>query len=142
MKYKIGDRVKVRKDLAEGEVYDFLSVTREMAELAGKTVNITDIHIEANQYNIAETTWLWNDKMFEDITKERKGPLDEQIGGEHYTKYAIQPIEFTMKNKLNFIQGNVIKYIMRYENKNGLEDLKKAIHYIKLEAKLKYGEEI
>ena len=57
---------------------------------------------------------------------------DKQIGGKHYKDYKIQPIDFIMKNKLNFIQGNVIKYICRYENKNGIEDINKAIHYCEL----------
>jgi len=57
---------------------------------------------------------------------------DKQIGGNHYKEYKIQPIEFIMKNKLSFIQGNVIKYICRYENKNGIEDLEKIKHYCDL----------
>ena len=48
----------------------------------------------------------------------------------HYTQWKIQPITFIAANKLNFCQGNVIKYIMRYNQKNGLEDLKKAKVYI------------
>lgn len=58
--------------------------------------------------------------------------LDSQVGGGHYKDMAIQPIEFTHKNNLNFCQGNVIKYICRYKNKNGLEDLKKVKHYVDL----------
>lgn len=48
----------------------------------------------------------------------------------HYTQWDIQPITFIVANKLNFCQGNVIKYVMRYNQKNGLEDLKKAKVYI------------
>ena len=59
-------------------------------------------------------------------------PLDIQIGGNHYKDMAIQPIEYTMKNNLNFCQGNIVKYISRYKSKNGIEDLKKAKHYIDL----------
>ena len=65
-------------------------------------------------------------------------PLDIQIGGGHYKTMGIQPIEFIMKNNLNFCQGNVIKYICRYKDKNGIEDLKKAIHYINLLIQLEY----
>lgn len=65
--------------------------------------------------------------------------LDTQIGGEHYKNYAIQPVEFITKNKLGFLEGCVIKRICRYENKNGLEDLKKAKHEIDLLIELKYG---
>lgn len=65
--------------------------------------------------------------------------LSTQIGGEHYKKYSIQPVEFIIKNKLGFLEGCVIKRICRYENKNGLEDLKKAKHEIDLLIELKYG---
>ena len=65
--------------------------------------------------------------------------LDTQIGGEHYKNYAIQPVEFITKNKLGFLEGCVIKRICRYEDKNGLEDLKKAKHEIDLLIELKYG---
>lgn len=58
--------------------------------------------------------------------------LDKQIGGDHYKKYAIQPIEFISKNNLTYIQGNIIKYVMRANDKGGLQDLKKALHYIEI----------
>ena len=56
--------------------------------------------------------------------------LDKQVGGSHYQDFAIQPLEFITKNKLSYIQGNIIKYVVRYEQKNGIEDLQKAKHYI------------
>ncbi len=56
--------------------------------------------------------------------------LDEQIGGDHYQTYTIQPIEFLYKNNVPFIEGNIIKYVLRHKNKNGVEDLKKARHYV------------
>ena len=61
---------------------------------------------------------------------------DKQIGGKHYKEYKIQPIEFITKNKLSFIQGCIIKYICRFENKNGIEDLKKIKHYCDLQIQL------
>jgi Protein of unknwon function (DUF3310) len=67
--------------------------------------------------------------------------LDIQEGGDHYKKMAIQPIEFTMKNNLNFCQGNIIKYVTRYKTKNGIEDLKKAKHYIDLLIEMEYGKQ-
>jgi hypothetical protein len=45
----------------------------------------------------------------------------------------IQPYKFIRENNLSFFQGNVIKYVVRYKNKNGIEDLKKIIHYCELE---------
>jgi|TARA_R100000005_G_C4957431_1_gene175464 hypothetical protein len=62
-------------------------------------------------------------------------PQDKQIGGSHYKEFHIQPYEFISKNNLSFFQGNVVKYVCRYLNKNGIEDLDKIIHYCELEKK-------
>ena len=62
--------------------------------------------------------------------------LDKQVGGNHYTTFKIQPIEFIIKNKLSFIQGCIIKYICRFENKNGIEDLEKIKHYCDLQIQM------
>ena len=60
-------------------------------------------------------------------------PQDKQVGGNHYQHYLIQPYEFISKNELTFFQGNVIKYVCRYQRKGGIEDLKKIVHYCQLE---------
>ena len=60
-------------------------------------------------------------------------PQDKQIGGSHYKTFVIQPYEFISKNDLSFFQGNVIKYVCRYQRKGGIEDLKKIVHYCQLE---------
>jgi hypothetical protein len=49
----------------------------------------------------------------------------------HYTQGGIEPIDFITANKMDFCQGNVVKYVTRFKFKNGLEDLKKAEFYIK-----------
>ena len=64
--------------------------------------------------------------------KYMKETLNTQVGGSHYQKYAIQPIEFIIKNNIPFLEANVIKYVVRYKDKNGLEDLKKAKHYLEM----------
>ena len=48
----------------------------------------------------------------------------------HYNKYAIEPIDFIMANKLPFAEGNAIKYILRHRDKGGKEDILKAITYL------------
>jgi hypothetical protein len=60
-------------------------------------------------------------------------PTLRQEGGDHYQKHKIQPYTFITENELSFFQGNVIKYVVRYKDKNGVEDLKKIIHYCQLE---------
>ncbi|WP_448955714.1 DUF3310 domain-containing protein [Labrys neptuniae] len=54
--------------------------------------------------------------------------LTVQVGGDHYSRMKIQPIEFVMANDIGFVEGNVIKYVSRWKNKNGVQDLKKARH--------------
>jgi translation initiation factor 2B subunit (eIF-2B alpha/beta/delta family) len=51
---------------------------------------------------------------------------NSKISPQHYSKYKIEPIDFIQANKLDFAQGNVIKYVLRYKDKNGIEDLQKA----------------
>ena len=63
---------------------------------------------------------------------EVKNPLKEQVGGDHYSKLEIQPAVYSQRNKLSYLQGTVIKYVTRYKDKGGIEDLYKAIHSIKL----------
>ena len=58
--------------------------------------------------------------------------LQHQEGGAHYKNCAIQPVEFIHANGLGFCEGNVVKYVARWRSKNGLEDLKKARHYLDL----------
>ncbi len=57
---------------------------------------------------------------------------DTQIGGNHYTKLAIQPMSYSMENGLDALQHTVIKYVTRFRDKNGIEDLEKAKHCINM----------
>ena len=63
--------------------------------------------------------------------KEAKSALDYQVGGNHYHQMKYQPLSFIMELGLNFCEGNIVKYVARYKFKNGLQDLKKAQHYLK-----------
>ena len=68
--------------------------------------------------------------------------LDIQVGGNHYKKYKIQPVEFAFANKMPFLDANAFKYICRHADKNGITDLRKARHYLELMAELYYGEKL
>ena len=68
-------------------------------------------------------------------------PYDKQIGGNHYKDMAIQPSEFINKNKLEFAEGNAIKYICRHSLKGGKQDLEKAKHYIDMIIERDYPED-
>lgn len=58
--------------------------------------------------------------------------FNEQPGGSHYKGKAIQPVQYIHANGIGYCEGNVIKYVSRWREKNGLQDLLKARHYIDL----------
>ena len=58
--------------------------------------------------------------------------LQQQVGGDHYRAKGIQPIEYIHANNLGFCEGNVVKYVTRWKDKGGEDDLRKAIHYLEL----------
>lgn len=58
--------------------------------------------------------------------------LNEQVSGNHYKDKVIQPVEYIFMNGIGYMEGNVIKYISRWQDKGGVADLLKAKHYIDL----------
>ena len=65
----------------------------------------------------------------------------EKEGSEHYKGYKIEPAEFIARNNLGFVEGNIIKYVLRHKNKDGLKDLQKAKHYLEMLIELEEEEE-
>ncbi|API60576.1 hypothetical protein BSL82_15835 [Tardibacter chloracetimidivorans] len=59
-------------------------------------------------------------------------PLSRQVGGEHYTKLKIQPLEYSMANGLDACQHSIIKYVTRFRDKGGINDLEKALHVLEI----------
>lgn len=53
-----------------------------------------------------------------------------QIGGTHYKGKAVQPWDYIISNNLGYLEGNIVKYVSRWKDKGGVEDLKKAQHYL------------
>lgn len=68
--------------------------------------------------------------------------LDVQEGGDHYRKMKIQPVEFIHANGISFFEGSVIKYVSRWRSKGGINDLKKARHFIDLLIELETKEDL
>lgn len=66
--------------------------------------------------------------------------LDTQVAGSHYKDAPMQPVEFLHGNRIGFIEGSIIKYIFRFRDKNGKEDLLKARHYLDILIEQEYGE--
>ena len=79
--------------------------------------------------------------QYAEIEQVRQSAYDKQEGGSHYKKLAIQPMQYALTNKLDYAQANVVKYVTRHADKNGKEDLLKAIHNIELMIEHYYGVE-
>jgi len=70
------------------------------------------------------------------------GALDKQIGGDHYRDCKIQPVEYIYSNGLDFLEGNIVKYVTRHRTKGeGKKDIQKVIHYAQLILQLVYDED-
>ena len=139
-KFKVGDKV-VRVfygwlDMPLGSVWEVASITNS-EEIRVRGVDDTDWLSDYFELANKETTNSFDDS----IKKTLYSPLTVQQAGDHYKKRGIQPIEYGLANNLSFPQVNVVKYITRHEDKNGLDDLAKSIHYHFFEALRVYGEE-
>ena len=62
--------------------------------------------------------------MFKDFKSDKIKPS-------YYHKGKVDTIKFCLENDLDFLQGNIVKYVVRYKEKNGIEDLNKAMEYLK-----------
>jgi hypothetical protein len=71
-------------------------------------------------------------------------PSSYQIGGDHYASKSVQPWEameswMSKEAFAGYLYGNCIKYLARYKDKNGLQDLQKCQHYLSKLIELEYG---
>lgn len=102
-------------------------------------------HESPTSHNESTVSFEFDEKLKAELKKSEEirhqnSALSTQIGGNHYKDMKIQPFEFSMANNFNAGQHSVIKYISRYKNKNGKEDLLKARHFIDLMIQLEYPE--
>jgi len=78
--------------------------------------------------------WSSSNVIYDDYEKifDEKVPMvdSSQVGGSHYVSKTIQPWDFIVANKLDYLEGNIVKYVVRHKDKGGLEDLRKARHYL------------
>lgn len=72
------------------------------------------------------------ERTYKELIDKLMSSLEKQVDGNHYKDLVIQPVEYIHANKVPYFEGNVIKYVTRWRNKNGIADLEKAKHYIEL----------
>ena len=97
-----------------------------------------DICKEERHVNLYDGVWCCKECRETSNKDLIKRDMNDNINPNHYTDFAIPPNEYITANKLEWEVGNVIKYVTRYEKKNGLEDLVKAQKYIALLIERKY----
>ena len=68
-------------------------------------------------------------RLFKQSTERSEENMNE-ADPDHYSNLPMEPWDFIQQNKLDFFEGNVVKYICRWKNKGGVTDLRKAITYI------------
>lgn len=71
----------------------------------------------------------FNEKHYGDVVNTTQNNTSV-LNNKHYTDKKIQPLDYILANNLDFCEGNIIKYISRYKQKNGMEDLLKAKDYL------------
>jgi hypothetical protein len=81
--------------------------------------------------------------IHDSMHSEYINPLNQEIGGTHYRECAIQPVEFIEANKLGFLEGCVVKRIVRHNKATGkgAQDIRKIIHECELLLKLRYADD-
>lgn len=92
------------------------------------TCAVTEISIIPSNFKSVLSPWT----AVEQGPAPIKRALATQVGGAHYKDMPIQPVEFITKNGLGFLEGCVIKRVCRWKAKDGVQDLRKAIHEIEL----------
>jgi hypothetical protein len=129
MKYKVGDKVKIRSDLQVHKFYGPNEFTSPMREWLGQVVEINSIY-QDSYLMIDGRGYIWTDEMIECLTD------DVVSHPSHYTDGKIEVIDFIRDKKLDFCRGNIVKYVARAGKKGDkakeLEDLKKARRYCDL----------
>lgn len=71
----------------------------------------------------------------------KNSAMQQQVGGDHYKKLAIQPMEYAFKNHLDPLQFSVVKYVTRFRDKAGKQDLDKAKHCVDMLIEMEYGKQ-
>lgn len=104
--------------------------------LNARGVSLRDI---ASRLDLTYGT-VWNIVNNYPHSKPKNMKSLEKKGEKHYKNGAIEPVEYILKNKMGYLEGNVIKYVTRHRDKGKAQDIKKAIHYLEMILEAEYNE--
>ena len=144
-KFKVGDKVKVVDTEQISTYTNSVRVNDVGVITTTKSLKTLDSYLVTLTFdgNAEQESWWFTDKCIElvsdDTSNKKYNPLTVQQSGSHYKNGQIQPIEYSERNNLSMCQGNIVKYITRHKDKNGVDDLAKVVHYALLEALFVYG---
>lgn len=104
---------------------------------AGEVIDNTDALFECSRCGRRSNRAHWAGGVLvcavcESYSLKPPPTLTTQVGGSHYKDMKIQPIEYIFANNLGFAEGCILKYISRWRSKGGVDDLRKAKHYIEM----------
>ena len=108
---------------------------RDIADLTGESENLIS-KVRSTMYRRKPRKPNVVDAAIEPMAMSLPAPEQAQdanaiqVGGQHYKSKAIQPWDYIASNNLGYLEGNVVKYVSRWKDKGGVEDLKKAQHYL------------
>ena len=122
-------------------------VIEEVEELEEVEESIEESLVEEVE-NLNDDLFQESDIAYAEEAIERETNIKEDDSMNNYTDKTkptyygtgLDVIDFCQKNNLDFMQGNVIKYVTRYKEKNGKEDLLKAKEYLDRIIKENYKE--
>ena len=140
-KFRVGDEVEVVK---LDKTIQHFGGDGLLSPVGTKTF-VTYVDVTGEEVEIDEDIYSYHasDLVLVNGKEETQvyNPLIAQEGGGHYKNRGIQPIEYSHANNLSASQHSVVKYITRYYDKGGIEDLSKIVHFVLLEAYFRYGEQ-
>lgn len=124
--FKVGDKVRI----TEYSNKSYIGLQGVITEISDGPYPIS-VHLgNVGNHAISPQQLTYDDKPSE--SEQDTGLIDKQ---EHYTANGIQPIDlmkqnFTSEAFQGFLEGNIIKYVLRHRRKNKVEDLRKAMTYL------------
>ena len=126
-------KFRVRKDLEMGKVYGDKFFSRWMDNIKGKEISINGAYHNATDVFLIDGFDV-SFEMLEPVEETDKPDLVNHPA--HYAdrKYeVIDIIKDSMSSERfkGFLQANIIKYVLRYQKKGGVQDLEKAEFYLK-----------